>query len=221
MLLKMSAPNTSFLLSLFLLIGIAQAVTYAPPTTCTAGNLGRYCSSSSSFVWCATANSAPLTQQCSGGTQCLCTFSSGNPCGANSNQVQCLTPPTPTPAPTNTMTSTTNTTAPPVVTPDVVLDANVSVGLINLTVADLEAHVDLDLDVVNGFVQLQAGVDVSIQEVTLIIEDVQAEAHLTVKLDNVAKIVARVMETVQRTPQILAALGDTVDAVGGVLGNVL
>eukprot|EP00743_Colponemidia_sp_Colp-15_P009679 GILK01010590.1.p1 GENE.GILK01010590.1~~GILK01010590.1.p1 ORF type:complete len:221 (+),score=21.25 GILK01010590.1:104-766(+) len=220
MLPKMSALNTSFLLSLFLLIGLAQAVTYAPPTTCTSGNLGRYCASPSSFVWCATANSAPLTQQCSGGTQCLCTFSSGNPCGANSNQVQCLPPPTPAPAPTNSTTSTSNNTV-PVVTPDVVLDANVSVGLINLTVSDLKAHVDLDLDVVNGFVQLQAGVDVSIQEVALIIEDVQAEAHLTVKLDNVAMIVARVMETVQRTPQILAALGDTVDGLGGVLGNVL
>jgi hypothetical protein len=54
-------------------------------------------------------------------------------------------------------------------------------------------------------VQITAGVDFGIKEVQLGIVAVLAEAYLYVDLDNVARIVNRVVQTVDRNPEILDA----------------
>jgi hypothetical protein len=108
---------------------------------------------------------------------------------------------------------------------DVVLEVpELSVDSIGLTVEQLRAHVALDLNAVN-LVALNAGVDVSIDRVQLDITGVLAEAYLYVDLNNVTRIVSRVVRALNHNPELLTQLLTTVDttvsAVGGVARNVL
>jgi hypothetical protein len=99
---------------------------------------------------------------------------------------------------------------------DVILEIpELSVDSIGLTVSDVRAHVALDANAMN-LVQLTAGVDVGIKKVQLGIVGVFAEAYLYVDLDNVARVVDRVVTTLDRNPRILtqtlAAVDTTVNA---------
>jgi hypothetical protein len=94
---------------------------------------------------------------------------------------------------------------------DVVLEIpELSVDSIGLTVSNVRAHVALDANAMN-LVQITAGVDVGIKQVQLGITGVFAEAYLYVDLDNVARIVDRVVQTLDRNPQILTQVLKTVD----------
>jgi hypothetical protein len=102
---------------------------------------------------------------------------------------------------------------------DVILEVpELSVDSIGLTVQDVRAHVSLDANAMN-FVQITAGVDVGIRKVQLSITGVLAEAYLYVDLDNVARIVDRVVLTLDRNPeiltQVLRAVDTTVNAATG------
>ena len=102
---------------------------------------------------------------------------------------------------------------------DVVLEIpNLSVDSIGLTVSNVKAHVALEANAMN-LVTLSAGVDVGIKQVKLSITGVRAEAYLYADLDNVAKIVDRVVLTLDRNPgiltQVLQAVDTTVNAVTG------
>src|SRR3954449_1195596 len=103
---------------------------------------------------------------------------------------------------------------------DVILEIpELSVDSIGLTVSDVRAHVALDANAMN-LVQLTAGVDVGIKKVQLGIVGVMAEAYLYIDLDNVAKIVNRVVQTLDRNPQILIQVLKTVDtAVNSITGQ--
>ena len=103
---------------------------------------------------------------------------------------------------------------------DVILEIpELSVDSIGLTVSDVRAHVALDANAMN-LVQITAGVDVGIKKVQLGIVGVMAEAYLYVDLDNVAKIVNRVVQTLDRNPQILIQVLKTVDtAVNSITGQ--
>ena len=99
---------------------------------------------------------------------------------------------------------------------DVILEIpELSVDSIGLTVQDVRAHVSLDANAMN-FVQITAGVDVGIRKVQLSISGVLAEAYLYVDLDNVARVVDRVVATLDRNPailtQVLTAVDTTVNA---------
>src|SRR5688572_16731333 len=102
---------------------------------------------------------------------------------------------------------------------DVILEIpELSVDSIGLTVADVRAHVALDANAMN-LVQVTAGVDVGIKKVQLGLVGVMAEAYLYVDLDNVARIVNRVVQTLDRNPQILIQVLKTVDtAVTSITG---
>ena len=102
---------------------------------------------------------------------------------------------------------------------DVILEIpELSVDSIGLTVENVKAHVALDANAMN-FVQITAGVDVGIKKVQLGIVGVFGEVYLYVDLDNVAKIVNRVVQTLDRNPQILTQVLKTVDtAVTSVTG---
>ncbi len=94
---------------------------------------------------------------------------------------------------------------------DVILEIpELSVDSIGLTVQDVRAHVSLDANAMN-FVQITAGVDVGIKKVQLSISGVLAEVYLYVDLDNVARVVDRVVQTLDRNPQILTQVLKTVD----------
>jgi hypothetical protein len=117
--------------------------------------------------------------------------------------------------------------AQPIGTPnyDVVLEVpELSVDSIGLNVEELRAHVALDANAMN-LVALNAGVDVGIDRVQLDITGVMAEAYLYADLDNVTRIVARVVQTLNNNPelltQLLTVVDSTVDTVGGVANTVL
>jgi hypothetical protein len=94
---------------------------------------------------------------------------------------------------------------------DVILEVpELAVDSIGLTVANVRAHVALDANAMN-LVQVTAGVDVGIKEVQLGIVGVLAEAYLYVDLDNVARIVNRVVQTLDRNPAILTQVLKTVE----------
>ena len=94
---------------------------------------------------------------------------------------------------------------------DVILEIpELSVDSLGLTVSNVRAHVSLDANAMN-FVTLSAGVDVGIKQVQLGIVGVFAEAYLYVDLDNVARIVGRVVQTLDRNPQILTQVLKTVE----------
>ena len=133
--------------------------------------------------------------------------------GAAPTSAQQPTPQQPT---TQRYTSTTSTTP----NRDVILEIpELSVDSIGLTVADVKAHVSLDANAMN-LVQVTAGVDVGIKKVQLGIVGVLAEAYLYVDLDNVAKIVNRVVQTLDRNPQILIQVLKTVDTgVNAIAGQ--
>ena len=103
---------------------------------------------------------------------------------------------------------------------DVILEVpELSVDSIGLTVKDVRAHVALDANAMN-LVQVTAGVDVGIKQVQLGIVGVFAEVYLYVDLDNVARIVDRVVMTLDRNPDILAQVLKTVDtAVTSLTGQ--
>lgn len=104
---------------------------------------------------------------------------------------------------------------------DVILEIpELSVDSIGLTVKDVRAHVALDANAMN-LVQVTAGVDVGIKEVQLGIVGVFAEAYLYVDLDNVARIVSRVVQTLDRNPEILTQVFKTVDTAVGSLQSGL
>jgi hypothetical protein len=108
---------------------------------------------------------------------------------------------------------------------DVILEIpELSVDSIGLTVSNVRAHVALDANAMN-LVSLTAGVDVGIKQVQLGITGVVAEAYLYVDLDNVARIVDRVVLTLDRNPavltQLLQAVDTTVNSITGETGAAL
>jgi hypothetical protein len=90
---------------------------------------------------------------------------------------------------------------------DVVLDVpNLSVEEINLNVEQLSARVSLDAAVAEKLVRIRAGVDVDLDKVELQIKGVQAEAHLRVKLDNVARVIQDALATLRESSALVEAL---------------
>ena len=117
-----------------------------------------------------------------------------------------------TPA-TQTTGSRLQATMQPGLTPnrDVILEVpELSVDSIGLTVSNVRAKVSLDANAMN-LVQLSAGVDVGIKQVQLGIVGVYAEVYLYADLDNVARIVDRVVQTLDRNPKILTQVLQAVD----------
>jgi hypothetical protein len=104
--------------------------------------------------------------------------------------------------------------------PDVLVDIpHLSVDDILLDVQNVYVQVALDARVGN-LVQLNAGAQASITRVRLQISGVDAEARLIVRLDKVAHIIDRTMTTLDKNPQIVTRLLESVDTAVGTVGNV-
>jgi len=103
--------------------------------------------------------------------------------------------------------------------PDVLLDVPVlNVGTINLEVRGLRAHVAVLAELAN-LVNLSVGVDARLDEVKLTIEDVEAQALLKVRLENIRAILEKALETIAENPQILESLSRTVDRTAEQVGG--
>ncbi|HEX6710239.1 MAG TPA: hypothetical protein VF068_07885, partial [Rubrobacter sp.] len=94
--------------------------------------------------------------------------------------------------------------------PDVLLDVPViKVDEINFELNDLRAKVNLFAKVLD-LVELSVGVDAYLGRVKLVIKGVEAQALLKVRLDNVTAILDRVLTTIDRNPQIVEKLVESV-----------
>lgn len=99
--------------------------------------------------------------------------------------------------------------------PDVMLNASVHVGEINIEVDNLTAKINLDARVLN-LLHFTAGVDASVDRVRLNIQNVNAKVYLEARLENVVAMVDDVLRSIDLNP-IIATLGNT---IGDVVGNI-
>jgi hypothetical protein len=102
--------------------------------------------------------------------------------------------------------------------PDVLLDvAELRVDEISLEVEDLTARVSLQANVLD-LLKLHVGVDATLGGVQLTIKGVEAKVLLKARLDNVARIIDRVLTTIDNNPEIIGHLtepvGEAVAEVG-------
>src|SRR5215213_7221130 len=95
--------------------------------------------------------------------------------------------------------------------PDVLVDVPVvKVDEIDFELDDLHAQVAV-LAEVRDILQLSVGADVRLGKVELKIEGVEAQALLKARLDNVTAILARVLTTLDRNPELLESIGRAVE----------
>jgi hypothetical protein len=94
--------------------------------------------------------------------------------------------------------------------PDVLLDVpQLRVDEISLEVENLQARVSLEADVLD-LLRLHVGVDATLGRVQLTIKGVEAQVLLKAHLDNVARILDRVLTTIDNNPQIVERLTEHV-----------
>jgi hypothetical protein len=109
--------------------------------------------------------------------------------------------------------------------PDVLLDvAELRVDEISLEVEDLTAHVSLEANVLD-LLKLHVGVDATLGGVKLTIKGVEAKVLLKVRLDNVARIIDRVFDSIDNNPEIIrvlpAQVGQAAAALDADTGEVV
>lgn len=105
--------------------------------------------------------------------------------------------------------------------PDVLLDIPVvKVDEIDIEVDDLRAQVSV-LAEVRDLVEISVGADVSLGQVELKIEGVEAQALLKARLDNVTRILERVLTSLDRNPELLESVGKAVEDVGQGAGRLV
>jgi hypothetical protein len=103
--------------------------------------------------------------------------------------------------------------------PDVLLDVSeLRVDEISLEVDDLRARVSLDADVLS-LLKLHVGVEAQLARVHLTIKGVEAKLLLKVRLDNVARILDRVLTTIDNNPDIVGHLTEAAEEVGAGVGQ--
>ena len=89
----------------------------------------------------------------------------------------------------------------------------VKVDEIKFELDDLRAHLAV-LAEAGHFVQISAGVGVRLGKVELDIQGVETQALLETRLENVTKILERVVTSLERNPQLLKSVGDALGDVG-------
>jgi len=104
---------------------------------------------------------------------------------------------------------------------DVYVDAPVvKVDEIKFELDDLRAHLAV-LAEAGHFVQLTAGVGVRLGKVELEIQGVETQALLETRLENVTNILARVLTSLERNPELLQSVGEALGDVGGGAHDLL
>jgi hypothetical protein len=99
--------------------------------------------------------------------------------------------------------------------PDVMLDIPVvKVDEIDLDVEHLRATVSLRADL-QHLVNLNVGVAARLGNLELKIEGVEAQGLFMARLDNVSKLLGRVLTTLDRNPVLLESVGRSIENVGG------
>jgi hypothetical protein len=105
--------------------------------------------------------------------------------------------------------------------PDVLVDIPVvKVDKIDIEVDDLDVRVAL-MAQVRKLLNLKVGAHAHLGEVELQIEGLEAQALLKARLDNVSRILERVLLSLDRNPELLEGVGHAVEELGGGTGHLL
>jgi hypothetical protein len=106
--------------------------------------------------------------------------------------------------------------------PDVEIHVpELDIDRLEITLENLRAHVDVDATIGregNEFVNISIGVNARIDSAHIVLEDVQAEAHVIAYLDDVRVIALRALEVLDHHPEILTGLVDVPIPVPGSVG---
>jgi hypothetical protein len=94
--------------------------------------------------------------------------------------------------------------------PDVSLNATVNVGEIDIVVSNLSAKINLDVQVLS-LLSFNAGVDASIDRVSLTIKNVSAHVQLEARLANLVLMINDVLNSIDLNPAI-ATLGQALNS---------
>ena len=103
--------------------------------------------------------------------------------------------------------------------PDVYLNATVNVGEIDITVSNLTAKVNLAAQVLQ-LLQFNAGVDLSIDRVSLVIQNVSANVILEARLENLVLMINDTLNSLDLNP-VLATLGQDLGTVLNTTADAL
>jgi hypothetical protein len=94
--------------------------------------------------------------------------------------------------------------------PDVEIHVpELDIDRLEITLENLNAHVDVDATIGrpgNEFVDISIGVNARIDSAHIVLEDVEAEAHVIAYLDDVRVIALRALEVLDHHPEILTGL---------------
>jgi hypothetical protein len=89
---------------------------------------------------------------------------------------------------------------------DVVLNVpHLSVEKLRVEVDTLDAHLSLDGSVAN-LVRINAGLEVHAKDVRVLLCGVQTDVDLRVRLDNIARIITRALQSLDKNPGLLREL---------------
>jgi hypothetical protein len=106
--------------------------------------------------------------------------------------------------------------------PDVEIHVpELDIDRLEIMLENLVAHVDVDATIGrpgNEFLNISIGVNARIDSAQIVLEDVQAEAHVIAYLDDVRVIALRALEVLDHHPEILTGLVDVPIPVPGPVG---
>jgi hypothetical protein len=107
--------------------------------------------------------------------------------------------------------------------PDVEIHVpELDIDRLEITLENLRAHVDVDATIGregNEFLNISVGINARIDSAHIVLEDVEAEAHVIAYLDDVRVIVVRALEVLDHHPEILTGLVDVPMPVPGPVGG--
>lgn len=95
----------------------------------------------------------------------------------------------------------------------------VHVGTIDLQVDNLTAKINLDAQVLN-LLSFNAGVDLSIDEVRLLIQNVNAKVLLEARLENLVRMINKTLSSIDLNP-VIATLGEDVGSIVNTTASAL
>src|SRR5215211_1773240 len=106
--------------------------------------------------------------------------------------------------------------------PDVEIHVpELDIDRLEIALENLSAHVDVDATIGrpgNEFLNISIGVNARIDSAQIVLEDVQAEAHVIAYLDDVRVIVVRALEVLDHHPEILTGLVELPSPVSEPVG---
>src|ERR671911_2344034 len=106
--------------------------------------------------------------------------------------------------------------------PDVEIHVpELDIDRLEITLENLVAHVDVDATIGrpgNEFLNISIGINARIDSAQIVLEDVQAEAHVIAYLDDVRVIALRALEVLDHHPEILTGLVELPSPVSEPVG---